>query len=83
MASEAGWVGLGESEEELGQEAAAFTIDSLSLNSVQTNFVATTTAPTPSLFVYSLLTPGNFMNFVFHGMVRACDQFLAEPCASG
>lgn len=83
MASEAGWVGLGESEEELGQEAAAFTIDSLSLNSVQTNFVATTTAPTPFLFVYSPLTPGNFMNFVFHGMVRACDQFLAEPCASG
>lgn len=36
-ASEAGWIGLGKSEEELGKETAAFMIDSFILNFVQTN----------------------------------------------
>lgn len=37
MASEAGWLGLGKSEEELGKETPAFMIDSFSLNFVQAN----------------------------------------------
>lgn len=37
MASEAGWLGLGKSEEELGKETAALMIDSFTLNIVQIN----------------------------------------------